>query len=34
MIIHQPVRLNILTILHMDKTITFSKLKEELNLSD
>lgn len=33
-IIHQPVRLNILTVLHMDKTITFSMLKKDLNLSD
>lgn len=33
-IIHQPVRLNILTLLHMDKSITFSELKKELNLSD
>lgn len=33
-IIHQPVRLNILTILHMDKSLSFSELKKELKLSD
>lgn len=33
-IIHQPIRLKILTILHMDKSITFSELKKELNVSD
>jgi DNA-binding Lrp family transcriptional regulator len=33
-IIHQPVRLNIMSLLHMDKSITFSELKKELNLSD
>ena len=33
-IIHQPIRLKILTILHMDKSITFSELKKELKVSD
>lgn len=33
-IIHQPIRLKILTILHMDKSTTFSELKKELNVSD
>lgn len=33
-IIHQPVRLQILTILHMDKKTSFSTLKKELWLSD
>ncbi len=33
-VIHQPVRLNIMTLLHMDKSMTFSSLKKELNLSD
>lgn len=33
-IIHQPVRLQILTVLHMDKKVSFSVLKKELWLSD
>ena len=33
-IIHQPIRLKILTVLHMDKSITFSELKKELKVSD
>lgn len=33
-IIHQPIRLKILTVLHMDKRVTFSELKKELNVSD
>lgn len=33
-IIHQPVRLQIMSLLHVDKTMTFSELKKELNLSD
>ena len=33
-IIHQPTRLQILTIVHMDKSISFSSLKKELWLSD
>lgn len=33
-IIHQPVRLQILTIVHMDKKVSFSILKKELSLSD
>ena len=33
-IIHQPVRLQILTVLHMDKKVSFSTLKKELKLSD
>lgn len=33
-IIHQPTRLRIMIILHMDKTSTFSYLKSELDLTD
>ena len=33
-IIHQPTRLQILTLVHMDKSISFSTLKKELWLSD
>lgn len=33
-IIHQPIRLKIMTLLHMDKSATFSRLKKELKLSD
>ena len=33
-IIHQPIRLQILTIAHMDKNISFSTLKKELWVSD
>jgi DNA-binding MarR family transcriptional regulator len=33
-IIHQPVRLKILSLLYMDKSITFSNLKKELELTD
>jgi len=33
-IIHQPIRLKIMTLLHMDKSMTFSELKKELEVSD
>lgn len=33
-IIHQPVRLQIMSLLHMDKSMTFSEIKKELELSD
>ncbi len=33
-IIHQPIRLKIMTLLHKDKSMTFSELKKELEVSD
>lgn len=33
-IIHQPIRLKIMMLLHGDKKMTFSQLKKELDVSD
>ena len=33
-IIHQPVRLKIMSLLHMDKSLTFSEIKKVLQVSD
>lgn len=33
-VIHQPVRLQIMTFLHMAKKANFSELKRELNITD
>lgn len=33
-IIHQPVRLKIMSVLHMDKSMTFTEIKKELQVSD
>ena len=33
-IIHQPLRLKIMTILHMDKSVSFTNLKKELWTTD
>lgn len=33
-IIHQPVRLKIMSLLHMDKSLTFSEIKKVLEVSD
>lgn len=33
-LIHQPVRLQIMTFLHLSKTAKFSELKKELGVSD
>ncbi len=33
-IIHQPVRLKIMSLLHMDKAMTFTEIKNELEVSD